>query len=238
MRFPGSRLWWAEGTGSQTSQMRYVLHLVLHRDGGPPSAEHRRGCLKAGEKAARPSLPPPPATVLSPSPRRSCPTCGRPRAGALTLRPQLLLLQDAHLLAEEAQGGQLVLALLGRPHHVLLEAQPVHLRLRHPGARLVQQLAQPLDLQLQGPQLFALQETRPRPGQGVSGERPALRSGGRGEPEGWGGSSEGRPAWGALPRGPRPQTPPPTAGAGAQPGPHPHPPRLPRARRPSAPAPC
>lgn len=77
---------------------------------------------------------------------------------ARTLCPQPPLLQDVHLLPEGAHGGQLLLALPRGLDHVLLQAQPARLGPRHVRALLVQQLAQLLDLKLQGPQLLPLRE--------------------------------------------------------------------------------
>lgn len=77
-------------------------------------------------------------------------------AGELTFYPYFLLLQDVDLLLGHVQGDQVLLALLCDLHHLLLQPQPGHLGLRHVGVVFLNQLGQPLDLQLQGPQLFAL----------------------------------------------------------------------------------
>lgn len=74
------------------------------------------------------------------------------RAGrALTLRAQLLLLQDVQLLPEHVQGRHLLLPLLRHLDQLLLQAEPGHLGLADAGVVLVHLLGQPFDLQLQGP---------------------------------------------------------------------------------------
>lgn len=77
-------------------------------------------------------------------------------AGELTFYPYFLLLQDVDLLLGHVQGDQVLLALLRDLHHLLLQPQPGHLGLCHAGVVFLDQLGQPLDLQLQGPHFFPL----------------------------------------------------------------------------------
>ena len=60
------------------------------------------------------------------------------------------------VLLGHVQGGQVLLVLLRDRHHLLLQSEPGHLGLRHAGVVLLDQLGQPLDLQLQGPHFFPL----------------------------------------------------------------------------------
>ena len=114
------------------------------------------GRVGPGHPAALPVGLPGPADPVGPDGTRKPQQLWRGWAGELTFYPYFLLLQDVDLLLGHVQGDQVLLTLLRDLHHLLLQPQPGHLGLRHVGVVFLDQLGQPLDLQLQGPHFFPL----------------------------------------------------------------------------------
>lgn len=80
----------------------------------------------------------------------------------LTFYPYFLLLQDVDLLLGHVQGDQVLPRSCVTFTISLLQPQPGPLGLCHAGVVFLDQLGQPLDLQLQGPHFFPLKTCSPR----------------------------------------------------------------------------